>query len=247
MKLLKVADNFSRSMNWVLDFEVVTDHWSYAFVILGEDSLEDTEIILRHFESDLIKNVDEFCVRWILAHIECWWLQTLGNHVVSVQNFLRKNDQNRINFLVIKEPNIFQFENFTHQEVFESLVILVWILQEWNRIFVFVRDSLRKVGGAVVVQNLVPVVGIRFDDGDVVFLYDFDFDTNCFFGVEVAILWEMNTNNFCNSVLVFFITSQKVLDILVLGQWEFSIGQDRTIKFQSVHRLRFHFACLGFL
>jgi len=62
-------------MNWILNFQVVSDVWSYAFIILRKDSLENNEIILGHFEGNLITNVNKLSIYWIFAHIEGWWLK----------------------------------------------------------------------------------------------------------------------------------------------------------------------------
>ena len=123
----------------------------WQIIVFWENGLENTEVILSHFESNFIENIDKLSISWILAHVKRRWLETFSNHIISIQNFLRQYDQNRINFLIIKKPNIFQFENFTHQKVFESLIILLRILQKWNRIFIFKWNSLWKISGAIII------------------------------------------------------------------------------------------------
>ena len=151
MKLLEVTYNLSWSMNWILNLEIIRNHWSDTFIVLREYCLKDTEIILCHLKSNLVKNIDKLSVRWILTHVECWWLQTLGDHVVPVENFLWKNHKYWINLFVIQKPNVFQFKNFTHEEIFKSLIILVRVFEKRNRILIFKRNSLRKVRRAIII------------------------------------------------------------------------------------------------
>jgi hypothetical protein len=89
MQFFKITNNFPRSVDWVLDFEVVSRHWSYTFVVFWENSLKDWEVILSHFIGDFVKDVNKLSVHWVFAHVEGWWLQTLCNHVIPIQNLLR--------------------------------------------------------------------------------------------------------------------------------------------------------------
>ena len=49
-------------MNWILYFEIIRNHWSDTFVVLRENSLKDTEIILGHLKCNLIKNIDKLSI-----------------------------------------------------------------------------------------------------------------------------------------------------------------------------------------
>ena len=94
MKLLEVAYNLPRPMDCILDFKEVSYHWAHAFIVFGEDSLEDREVVLCHLVSNLIHNIDEFSVHWVFAHVKDRWLETFCHHIISIKNFLRKYDQN---------------------------------------------------------------------------------------------------------------------------------------------------------
>ena len=93
MQLLVVTNNFSGTVDWVLDVQVVRYHWSDRLIVLGEDSLEDTEVVPSHLVGDFIENFDKFGLRRILPHVEDGWLQTFGYGIIPVQDVLRQNDQ----------------------------------------------------------------------------------------------------------------------------------------------------------
>ena len=59
MELLEVRDNFSRSVNRILNFKELGNHRSHTFVILREDGLEHREVVLGHFVSNFIEDVNE--------------------------------------------------------------------------------------------------------------------------------------------------------------------------------------------
>ena len=90
-------------------------------------------------------------------------------------------------------------------------------------------------------MDLEPFIGIWFYYCNIIFLNDFNFNSYCILSIRVTIFFKMNSYNFCNFFLVFFIGPQKILDVFVLCQREFSKRQNWTVKFQSVHLL-----CLNF-
>ena len=81
-------------MDCVLDFKEVCDHWSHTLIVFGEDGLKYRKVVLSHLVSNLIDNINELSVYRILTHVKDRWLQTFGYHVISVQDFLRKDDKN---------------------------------------------------------------------------------------------------------------------------------------------------------
>ena len=240
MQLFEVGNNLSASVNWILNFEIVCNHRSDWLIVFGKNSLKDREVVLSHFVSNLIKDVNKPGICWVLAHVESRRLKWFGHHVVSVQNLLGQDDENWVDLFIIQKPSILELKDFGHEQIFVALVILVGVLQQGKTVIIKEGHGLRKVGGGVVVQHFVPVVVIALDDCDVVFLYNFDFDSHCIFGIWIWILLKVNSNYLCDLLLVFFVRSQEVLNILVLGQWKLRVRKDRRIKLQSVHRLRLH-------
>ena len=80
-------------MYWVLDFEVVCNHWSYRLIVLREDCLEDRKVVLGHLVCNLIENIDELGISRVFAHVKYWWLKTLCNHVIPIQDLLGQYDK----------------------------------------------------------------------------------------------------------------------------------------------------------
>ena len=93
-------------MNWVLDLKIVCNHRPHRLIVFREDGLEHREVVLCHLVSDLVENVDELGISGVLAHVEYWWLETLSNHVISIENFLWQNDKHRVDLLVVQEPGV---------------------------------------------------------------------------------------------------------------------------------------------
>jgi hypothetical protein len=116
-------------VDWVLNLEVVGNHGPHALVVLREDGLKDREIILSHLVSDLIEDINELGLSGILAHIEHWWLQALGHHIIPIQDFLWQDNQDRVDLFIVQEPSVLQFKDFAHEQVFVPLVRLLWVLE----------------------------------------------------------------------------------------------------------------------
>ena len=243
MQLLEVADDLSRSVDGVLDLQEVRDHWTDALIVLGEDSLEDREIVLCHLVRYLVEDLDEFGVDWILAHVEDWRLQTLRHHVVSVQDFLRQDDEHRVDLLVVEEPRVLQLKDFTHQQVFVPLIALLRILKQRDAVLVLVWHSLAEVRRRVEIDDPEALVGVGLDDGDVVLFYYVNFNSNCILGILVQILLEMYANHFAYLFLVLFVCAQEILNILVLREGELCIWQDWTVELEGVHLHWFGAGC----
>ena len=66
VQLFKITNNLPRSVDWVLNFQKVRNHGANAIVILGENRLENRKVILGQLVSDLVENIDELGVHWIL-------------------------------------------------------------------------------------------------------------------------------------------------------------------------------------
>jgi len=183
MQLFKITNNLSRSVNWVLNFQKVGDHGANAIVILGENRLENRKVVLGHLVSDLVENIDELGVHWILRHVKYWWLQTLGDHIVPVQDFLRENNKYGIDFLVVQEPGILKFKNFAHKEILVPLIAFLWILKKWDRVLIFIGDSGAEIGSSVVVLDPKSTIGIAFYNCYIIFLYNLDFYSYSVLGI----------------------------------------------------------------
>ena len=58
----------------------------------------------------------------------------------------------------------------------------------------------------------------RLDSCQVVFLCDFNFDSNGVLSHTVVVLWEMDAEDFCDFVFVVFVHLEEVLDVLVVRE-----------------------------
>lgn len=83
VQLLKVSDDLARTMNGVLNLQVLGNHWAHAFVVLRKDGLEDREVVLSHFVRHLVEDVEELSLRWVSGHVKVRWLKAFRYHVVS--------------------------------------------------------------------------------------------------------------------------------------------------------------------
>lgn len=68
----------------------------------------------------------------------------------------------------------------------------------------------------VVVLNLEPLGGVRFDHRQVILLADLNLDSYGFFGELVIVLREVDAYDLVDHGLVFFVHFQKVLNILIV-------------------------------
>ena len=125
------------------------------------------------------------------------------------------------------------------------MVALFWVLKKWNGVLIFIWNGSTEIGCRIIILNPETTICVTLDNRDVVFLYNFNFNTDCVLSIGITVFLEMNSNNPINFRFVLLVAPQKILDILILSQRKFGIWQDGAIEFQSIHW--FHLNLLLFL
>ena len=92
MEFFIVGYDLPRSMEWIIKVEKILNLRSNTFIILREEGLEDREVILRHLIYYFIKGLKEGVLSRVLGNVENGRLESLGYHIIPVQNFLRQNN-----------------------------------------------------------------------------------------------------------------------------------------------------------
>lgn len=118
MHLLIQINQLSAPVQGVSGLDEGVDHGAHTLVVLAEDGLEDGEVEVGHLEDDLVENVQVSRSFGVLVDIEQGCLQTFHYHIVSVYDFLGQNHEQLIDLLVVCEPQVFEFEKLTGEEVF---------------------------------------------------------------------------------------------------------------------------------
>lgn len=240
VELFEINDYLSRPMDGVLDIEEILNLGSHAVVVLGKDGLEDGKVVLTHFVHDLIEGVKEVVVSGVLGDVEDWGLQCFCHHVIPVQNFLGEYHKHWVNLFVIHKPSVLELVEFGHEQVLVLGVDLVlWALICSHLVVIFLSST--KIGEFIVLPNFEPFVRIRLYYGDVIFLDNFDFYTNCVLCIGTAVALEVHPYYSLNFVFVLFVLPQELLDVLVLGEGKLSVRQDWRVELEGVHPLRWAF------
>ena len=168
-------------MQRVPRLDEAVNHGPHTLIVLAEDGLEDGEVEVRHLEDNLVEDFDVFSSLRILIDVEERSLQAFHHHVVAINNLLRQNHQERVDLLVVGEPEVLKLEKLARQQIllvqFHSALGLLRA-EGLTESYVFDLVTLSEVSAHIVVFDAESPGRLRFNHRHVILLRDSDFNSD---------------------------------------------------------------------
>jgi hypothetical protein len=98
------VDQFAGAVELVLGLKERGNHGPHSFVVLAEEGLEYCKVKLAHLVNHFIENIRVLSLSWVLIDVKNWRRKGFDHQLVSIQDFLGKNIQKLVNFLVVDKP-----------------------------------------------------------------------------------------------------------------------------------------------